>query len=99
DRPPGDPEVGRIGSREDDAEVVEAPDVLELAREGVDGPERRDEEDAERSDVDDEEPEERRREQRERLHPWPPPEGGGETKAGSPERGARPYDVDSQLSL
>src|SRR5437763_8304700 len=52
ERSPRDPEVRRIGGREDDPKVVEGPDMDELPGEGVDGPERRHEQNGEGADVD-----------------------------------------------
>src|SRR5439155_20411118 len=86
----------RVRGREDLAEVVEAPDVLDLPGERVDGPERGDEEDGERPDVDDQERDERRRQERGRLRPRPSPERGRETKAGPSQRSARPCCVNRQ---
>ena len=64
---------------------------IELRRERVDGPERRDEQRDERRDVDDEEGDDRRREQRERLQPRTAPERAAEAAARSvPVRGSSP---------
>ena len=70
--------VERAGEHRDD--VVEGPGLADLAREAVDRPERRHEQQHERHDVDESEPEQRRAEQQRESHP----------RMGRKEGGARP---------
>jgi len=58
--------------------------VLDLRRERVDGPERRDEQRDERGEIDEREGEQRRREQEQRLRPAVLPEEAGEPQPGRP---------------
>jgi hypothetical protein len=58
--------------------------VLDLRREGIDGPERRDEQRDERSEIDEREREQGRREQQQRLRPAVRPEETGEPQPGRP---------------
>ncbi len=98
DRASRDPPVRRVARREELPEVVQRPLVQELAAEGVDRPERRDEEDDERRDVDADEDQHRRAEEPDGPQPRPAPEDGGDAEAGPPPRGARPCDVNGHAA-
>ncbi len=69
-----DAAVGRVP--EDQREVADVPDPLDVGGEGVDPPERRDEQDRQRGQVDQHEPGQRGRQQQGGPRPRPAPERG-----------------------
>jgi len=58
--------------------------VLDLRRERIDRPERRDEQGTQRSEIDEREGEQGRRKQEQGLRPAVPPEEAGESQPGRP---------------